>query len=309
MLRALSDVFSKRDKQRPQNSPDVISEGVRNRTILLYREVFSGKWTDSTCESPGNYLRDFWEQMHNALQHAYGRFQLSARNTTTAGEDVLAFVMTCPAAEFFDFLELTFHTDAIWRVLRDENHLVDAINEILTREAAPFQLTSIVKREEPARIGRTIRTVAWPKIVRVEDEVTFVEAVEPALTVLSHPDYEAANAEFRGALDDYRKGRYDDCLVKCGSSFESVLKVLCQRNKWPFNQSDRAAPLLRVVLSRTKLDPFFKQPLTLIATMRNELSAAHGGGTVVRSVEPHVAQFAITSTAAAVVLLVREVGP
>ena len=44
----------------------------------------------------------------------------------------------------------------------------------------------------------------------------------------------------------------------------------------------------------------------LIATMRNRLSGSHGGGDTVRSVERYVAQYALTSTAAAIVLLTHE---
>ena len=280
--------------------------------FLLFREVFSGKWTDGAFESPGNHTREFSEGMHDCLQHLYGRVQLSVAPESRAA-DALAFAAACEPAEFFDFLELTFKVDAIWRVLHNENELVNAINEILRAENAPYQLTPMVKREElrsrgalPA--GRTIRTVAWPRVVRVEEEATFVEAVAPALSVLSGPDYEAANLEFRDALDEYRKGVYGDCLVKCGSAFESVLKVLCTQNGWQCDPKDTAARLLGTVLPRTKLDAFFKEPLALIATMRNRLSAAHGGGAAVRSVERHVAQYAITSTAAAMVLLVHEVG-
>ena len=63
----------------------------------------------------------------------------------------------------------------------------------------------------------------------MDDEVTHTEAVMPALTVLADPAYRAANDEFRKALEDLR-GDFEDCLVKCGSGFESVLKVLCQKN-------------------------------------------------------------------------------
>jgi len=309
-LKTILDVFSRRKAPRPQDKPDVISERLRNRILLLFREVFSGKWTDGAFDPPGDHTREFWEQMHNSLQHLYGRPRLSVAATRSPVEDAFAFVANCTTAEFFDFLELTFKTDAIWRVLHDENHLVEAVNKLLRVENAPYQLTPIVKCEEPSRdgVGRTIRTVAWPKVIRVEEEVTFVEAVAPALSVLSSPDYEAANLEFRDALDEYRKGHYGDCLAKCGSTFESVLKVLCKQNGWAFKPTDAAKPLLKTVLSHTKLDAFFEQPLILIATLRNRLSTAHGGGAVVRSPERHVAQYAITSTAAALVLLVREVG-
>jgi hypothetical protein len=314
-LKFIWDVFSRRDAQRPQGyKPDVISNPLRNRIFLLFRDVLSGKWTDGAFASPGNHTREFWEEMHDSLQHLYGRIELSVAPAESRVADALAFVAACEPAEFFDFLELTFKSEAIGRVLYNENYLVDAINEILRIENAPYQLTQIVKREEensarigPIQGGKVIRTVAWPRVVRVEEEVTFVEAVAPALSVLTGPDYEAANLEFRDALDEYRKGVYADCLVKCGSAFESVLKVLCTQNGWKFDPKDTAARLLGTVLPHTKLDGFFKEPLTLIATMRNRLSAAHGGGAAVRSVERHVAQYAITSTAAAIVLLVHAV--
>ena len=106
-----------------------------------------------------------------------------------------------------------------------------------------------------------------------------------------------------------RKGHFGDSVTKCCSAFESVLKVLCTRNGWAFDpQKDTAAKLLEIVLSHSSLDGFFSQPLMLIATMRNRLSSAHGGGTAVRVVDRHVAQYALTSTAAAVVLLVHDIG-
>ena len=120
------------------------------------------------------------------------------------------------------------------------------------------------------------------------------------------PHFEAANAEFRDALDEYRKGCYGDWLTKCNSAFESVMKVLCKRNQWPFNEKDTARPLLKVIIDKSSLDPFFEQPLMLIATMRNRLSSSHGAGSDPRSVERHIGQSAISSTAAAIVLLVRE---
>ena len=115
----------------------------------------------------------------------------------------------------------------MWRVLNDENELVDAINKIFRVESAPHQLTRIVKVEEPNPVkagpyggGRTlIRTVAYPKVVRVDDEATHSEAVAPALSVLSAPHFEAANLEFRVKTDT--SGRSKDSL-KTGPYHDSL---------------------------------------------------------------------------------------
>jgi hypothetical protein len=310
-LTSIFDVFSRRDAPRGKGyKPDEVSETLRSRILLLYREFLSGQWSNR-YDSQGDYTQTFWEEMARQLQHLYGRPKLSEALTRSAAEDALNFVCTCEPAHFFDFLELTFKAECMWRFERNE--LVDAVNEIFRVENAPYQLTPFVtqdvKREGPYGGGTYIETIALPKLIRAEDEVPHAEAMFPALSVLSAPHFKAANLELRDALDEYRKGHYGDCLTKCCSSFESVMKSLCKRNKWPFDEKkDTAAPLLKIILSQSKLDPFFEQPLILIATMRNRLSSSHGGGTAVRSVERHVAQYALTSTAAAILLLVHDVG-
>ncbi len=158
---------------------------------------------------------------------------------------------------------------------------MEAVNELFRSEGAPYLLTPFVKREEnasgspPFQMEKVIRTVAYPKVVRVDEQVTFTHAILPALAALADPAYNSANLEFRDALEDYRKGDYGDCLTKCGSAFERY---------------------------------FFEQPLVLIATLRNRLSKSHGAGPGSRNAKRHVAEYAINSTAAAILLLIHEAG-
>jgi hypothetical protein len=54
------------------------------------------------------------------------------------------------------------------------------------------------------------------------------------------------------------------------------------------------------------MEPFFEQPLLIIATLRNRLGTAHGVGGQPREVPRHRAQFAINATATALLFLVEE---
>ena len=82
---------------------------LRNRILLLLREVFSGNWPSDGWSSPGDHLAEYWEDMHNKLQHLSGRVKLSNDPRERATwEDTLGFALSCTPAEFFDFLELTF---------------------------------------------------------------------------------------------------------------------------------------------------------------------------------------------------------
>lgn len=280
----------------------------------MYRDIVSGRWNhrpfDGMPDRPGR----FFAEVHNSLQHLYGRSKLSNTPAPDPLADLQAFLGRCSASQFFDFVELSFTVDSTPFVMHDENQVVDAINELFRVEGAPYQLTQLVRvQEQPTADGEQfsydgacIRTVAYPKVIRVEEDVTYREAVKPALAILSAPHFEVANLELRDALDEYRRGHYKDCLTKCCSSFESVLKVLCTRNALAFSQRDTVAPLLEKVLAKSKLDTFFQQPLMLIATMRNRLSSSHGGGSDARVASRHVAQYSIAVTAAAIVLVVHE---
>jgi hypothetical protein len=126
------------------------------------------------------------------------------------------------------------------------------------------------------------------------------------LNLLAQPHFQGANREFRAALEDYRKGDIGDCLAKCGSAFESVLKVICDRRGWAYSQNDTASALIKTVLSKTALDGYFEQLLIIVATLRNRMSSAHGSGTVPRTPPRHVAQYAVNVTASAILLLVDE---
>jgi hypothetical protein len=98
---------------------------------------------------------------------------------------------------------------------------------------------------------------------------------------------------------DYRKGDISDCLTKCGSAFESVLKVICDRKGWAYQQTDTAKVLVSIVLPHTSLESYFESLLMIIATLRNKLSSAHGAGTAVKQPARHIAQYTLNATACA----------
>ena len=300
-LSLILDVFSRRRPTVSDYKEDDISPRLRSRILLLYRDIISGRWNKG-----GNHAGPFWDEMHNSLQHLYGRFRLSERPAMDETEDTVAFLQECSTIQFFDFIELSFKLEVTRHITTDGSDVVDAVNQVFRVERAPYQLTSMVWIEEKRNRIVYRRPSAYPKVIRTEDEVTSEMAVVPALSVLTAPHFESASLEFRDALEEYRKGDYGDCLTKCSSALESTLKVLCTKNGWIANERVTINQLLDTVVDQTTLDSFFKQPLVLIATMRNRLSKSHGGGSSVRTVERHIAEYAITSTAAAIVLLVRD---
>jgi hypothetical protein len=253
----------------------------------------------------------FWGEIHSKLTYLHGEPRLSPAGKApqaTPFEDCLTFLSSCSDQHFLDFVEFIFAVEATWLVGREE--LVDDINQFLLVDDLPYAVTPFVWTKGISQFHgqprESTKLTALPQVIRKDSQVVFQTATDPALSLLRESRFAAANAEFLAALKDYRSGEYGDCLVKCGSAFESVLKVICQTRGWSFQPTDTASPLVKQVILQSRLEPFFEQPLMLIATLRNKLSTAHGSGSAPREVTAAKAEYAINATASAILLLVRE---
>ena len=310
------DVFSRRRRQIADREFKPVGHTTRNRVVLLFRDIATGEW--------GGYDPNagmIWGEVHNLLEHRLGRSTLSRKmqahgplDDRTVPNDLTAFLAECSSEEFLDFLELSFKVDHPPQENGSSGQVIEALNEILRVDGLPYRLTDYVRVEEEPTAnpftdvvfpgGKVIRTVAWPKVVIVDEEVVHEEAVAPALAALTAPHFAVPNMEFRDALEHYRRGRHSDCLTSCGSCLESVLKVICDRRRWPYNSKDTLSQLLDLAIPRLGLEPVFKEKFKLIGTIRNTLSSSHGGGKTRRTPERYFAQYMITATASIMVLLI-----
>nr|BBJ04402.1 hypothetical protein YBY_22510 [Marinobacter nauticus] len=224
-------------------------------------------------------------------------------------EDILQYLENCDSTHFLDFVEYIFQVDAS-KHLPSKSEFVDSINSFFDIDDLPYYLTDYVQTEEPGMYRgspvKYIKVSAYPQVILKESQLVHSEAVKPALKLLTDPAFLSANNEFLEALEDYRKRDYGDCLTKCGSAFESVMKIICEKRKWQYDQKDAAASLLKTIISESNLEPFFTDPLLIVGTIRNRLSKSHGAGAAKKQAPQHIAHYTINSTAAAILLLVEE---
>jgi len=292
LISELFKVFSKRAAQQVKPEKP-LTRSFRNRVFMRCRDLFQGT--------------NFWHEIHSKLTYLQGRPRLTNHDTESPIEDALAFLQSCADEHFLDFVEYIFPTQAYSHASSQAN-LVEDINEFLRQDELPYAVTDFVWTKGHDGQYETTTLTAFPQVIRKDSEVLYRSAIQPTLQLLREPVYSSANKEFLEALEDFRKADYGDCLTKCGSAFESVLKVICVRQKWSYQPTDTASTLLKTVISNCGLEQFFEQPLILLATMRNRLSKAHGAGVASRNVSKAKAEYAINATAAAILLLVTEAG-
>src|SRR5215475_6824532 len=253
-LTRIFDVFSRRSDALAKQQ-HTVPESTRSRILFWCGEVFSNSRASSGA---GDYRADFWDQIHRFLQYRHGRAQVSQtrRNPLSSSQDAIQYLLECSGAQFLDFVEYIFRVDCFFHVALSEGQLVVELNELLRQDNLPYHVTDFVKEsvQEVAteypfadREMTVIKTVSYPTVIMRESEVLHAEAIAPALQLLKRHYFESANAEYLAVLEDYRKAEFGDSLTKCGSAFESVLKVVCHRNGWTFRETDTAQALVKIL--------------------------------------------------------------
>lgn len=304
---SLFNVFSRRQsKSKPLESQKPLTFEFRNRVLLYCVEIFKD---NRHCS-----LEEFAQQIRSKLQYLLGRPGLSRTDPNrlkayTEIEDLFNYLKSCEDMYFLDFIELFFKVDCFWSLSDDEVTIVNSINEFFLVDDLPYSLTPVIREtvEHVSEPRHTyIRISEYPCVIRKDDQLIHQHIIEPVIDLLSDQSFNSANHEFLEALKDYRKGNFGDCLTKCNSSFESVMKIICSKKRWNYNQHDSASRLIEIILENTRLEPFFRQYFIHIATMRNKLSKSHGAGIKKINVTPHVAKYAINTTASAIILIYDE---
>lgn len=315
-------VFNVFSRRRTTNGlTHEIPQSFRNRVFLWLADVFGNTRTSfnpawSGGYGLGDYRSEFWSQVHKFLQFHQGLPQL-APHSQSPGEDAIAFLHSCDGEVFLDFLEYIFRVDCYFYVMMPEQQVVEELNELFRHDDLPYHVTEFIKEEvreirtdHPFAGRETTNTkmIAYPQVVMRSSDVVHAHVIEPTLTLLRRPVFRNANDEFLEALTDFRKNDFGNCLTKCGSALESVMKVLCKENRWAYDEKDTASTLVKIMIDKLKLDGYYEPILMIVATLRNRLSKSHGAGAVDRSVSRPVAEYAVNSTASAILFLVQETG-
>jgi len=150
------------------------------------------------------------------------------------------------------------------------------------------------------------------QIIRIDSKLLHQEVIKPVLLFLQNAKFKGANEEFLSAHSHFREGKHKECLNDCLKAFESTLKIICGKRKWPFKTTDTAKRLLEIVFEKELIPSFLQSHFiglrtTLesgIPTVRNKLGG-HGQGAESVEVPDYIAGYALHLTAANILLLAK----
>lgn len=250
---------------------------------------------------PPNIDRDeFWSSIYQMLAIKMAKF--SDIGATFPDQEIKNLLKECNDSDFLDFVEYIFKTQINSEYIFVHKISPSEINKLFDECDLPYHLTDSKKK------GRKI--VEYPKIITKDSEVLHQSAIKPTLELLQGQHWRSSDEEFGKALQHYRKDEFGDCVAMCGSSLESVMKIICRKKRWGKNpDSMDAGKLLDIIVLNSNLDPFYNKLLELTHVIRNTKSTAHGAGNQARTVPPHIAQFTLNMTASTILLLTEETKP
>ena len=288
-------VFSKRDALSQKNNI-VLTPEFKVRVYLLWTKTFP-KGSPRDWVPSGSPL---WSDVYDKLLYSLGQMRLSNRAASSTQADLDNFLGECSDEHFLDFIEFSFQSEAVFYIDTPVGNFIASVNQFFQEDDLPFFLTDFTYSQS----GRMRTLESYPQIIRRDSETLHQTAIEPVLTLLKGQAFSSANREFLNALQDYRRGEYGDCVAKCGSALESVMKVISEHKGWPVHRE--VSKLLGTIQAKLDMPQFLRQPLIQTAVIRNELGSAHGAGSKTREVSEHLSEYTINVTAAAMLFIAKQ---
>lgn len=186
-----------------------------------------------------DYAKEAYTFIHDALCREYGLFELT-KYAESHGESVCNYFLNADNTEHaLDVIELAFRV--IDTYVRKDEYQYSTDRKMSADDA----ITELNQRFKEHGVGFQFES---GELLRVDSQFMHSEAVKPALVVLRGKHYKGANEEFLKAHEHYRHGRHKECLVESLKAFESTMKAICHKRKWPYQQSDTAKALIDICL-------------------------------------------------------------
>jgi hypothetical protein len=300
---AIYDIYSKRLK-KGKKQPDVFiydkfPQELRIQIVQVINDAFV---IDIGFKS--QTVRTAFELINKALNHEFGQFSLveDAKNVKDA---VLRFILEETDIDriisgielSFRYLDTFIRTDDYYRgTTRREMEVQEAIDELNYR----FKEHAVGYQYENGNI------------IKINNTLTHQEIIKPVLFLLSSKTFESANEEYLKAHEHFRHNRYQECIAECLKSFESILKIICDKKSWDYNQDDTSKKLISICFQNKLFPSYLQNQFTSlqnvlesgIPTIRNKTSG-HGKGILMIQVDEDLAQYALNLTGSNIIYSIK----
>jgi hypothetical protein len=298
------NIYSKREKRQKGEMPDVyqyaqIPQAFRVQAVHILRDVLGSSPNRNFRASYGYAVFKF---IHDLLCREYGVFHLSPEaQRGFFDEAIYSFLLnTKETNEVLDVIETSF---SVAKIKVDSNYR----RQEETAQSPDDGMEELNKRFLEHGIGYQFEQ---GKIIRIDTKLTHEKIVKPTLHLLAEKIYSGANEEYMNAHEHYRHQRYKECMNDCLKAFESVMKAICKKRNWIFDNNDTAKRLLDICFEKNIVPSYLQGHFSSlrsslesgVPTVRNK-NSGHGQGVQLVVVPDYMASYLLNLTATSILLL------
>ena len=284
---------------------DNIPEKLRVQIVFIMYDVLGNEEQYKSGLIYGsNSVTGAYDFIADALCREYGIFRLSENRNIHENKmtDLIDFFLKEKTFEkTMDVIQLSFQAiDLLTRTY-------DYLSKSDSSGDADRAIEELNLRFREHGVGYCFKN---KKIIRIDSEFVHSKVVRPALKILDQKQYAGAQQEFLSAHEHYRKGRTKEAINECLKSLESVMKAICDKRKWVYEDKATARKLIEICFDNQLIPSFSRAQFNALKSLlessvpafRNKVSA-HGQGADPKRVQMHIAGYVLHMTAAAIVFL------
>ncbi|MGE7999393.1 STM4504/CBY_0614 family protein [Lysinibacillus sp. NPDC093190] len=254
---------------------------MRNQFIFLVEQVLeeSVSW---------NYQSSFWKSILTKMNIEFGK---NFRTVSYSSEKVhKAFVQLADGESLYFFEMVLDEMDV--QIDFDYEEFVERLNKIFLENSFGYEFVE-------------------GQLIRIDRKFIHQEIVVDAIKLLHENDFESASIEYMQAFSDYKNGNLKGAITNAGKSFESTMKIICEKMNYSYKQSDNAKKLISTLMNKEFIPSYLQTHFSGLSntlesglpTVRNKHS--HGDGVIEVEVTDKIVRYALNLCATNIVLLVE----
>lgn len=303
----ITEIYSKRIKKNTDGSADVyqyesITRQLKVQIIHIWDDSLGNERqtldTLNKCQMAYEYIVD-------TLCREYGVFNLlddlQGRRRNYYQELHSYFLSEKNIEKLLDVIELSFY------VIDSYTRQFEYLHSAKYKERADAAIDELNKRFLEHAVGYQFIN---RQIIRIDSQHIHSEVVKPVLFLLSEEPYKGAQDEYLKAHEHYRHKKYKEAISEALKSFESVMKVICEKRRWEFPSNVTAKGLIDICFKNDLIPDYLQTQLgalrTLlesgVPTVRNKVGG-HGQGVEIMEVPEYLVAYTLHATAANILLL------
>lgn len=291
------DFFSKRNNK---SNHEVFTY---NDIPVIFRVQVIHIWDDSI--GPFQYRSHYqgpclsnkiWKYIKDILCREYGLFDLNNRGSSY--EQCKEFLLKEESVDrVLDIIEVSFRfIDVIVRENKNQ------WNDMGIKQKPDEAIEELNQRLQNHGLGYQY---IKGKMVRVDSDYIFKEAVEPAVALLFNKGFEGASEEFMRAHEHFRKGNDKEAVTEALKAFESAMKTIIFRMQLDLPTKENANALIKTLIENELIPHWLENSLIGLANLRNKLTA-HGQGEKTVKIPRHSVAYALHLCASNIVFLIES---